>query len=114
MLESMMIWYPYLIPNALCAFALNVTIAMLIKETSAMGFILSGVVKDMVIVVASTYIFDTSLVAQQIAGFSIATTGIFFWSYMKIAPDATAVRLLGQILQMDTGKKVEKVEETKP
>merc|ERR1719163_2248656 len=108
MLESMMIWYPYLIPNALCAFFLNVTIAMLIKETSAMGFILSGVVKDMVIVVASTYIFDSSLVAQQIAGFSVATTGIFFWSYMKIAPEATSVRLLANILGMpDSEKKVD-------
>merc|ERR1719265_1549454 len=28
-------WYPYLIVNALCAFALNVTIATVIKEISA-------------------------------------------------------------------------------
>merc|ERR1719326_341145 len=109
--DRMIEWYPYLIPNALCAFTLNVTIAMPIKETSAMGFILSGVVKDMVIVIASTYLFDTSLAAQQMVGFSVATTGIFFWSYMKIAPEAHAVRLLGMLLRMPEPEK--KMEETK-
>merc|ERR1719331_2510381 len=99
-MDRMIEWYPYLIPNALCAFTLNVTIAMLIKETSAMGFILSGVIKDMVIVVASTYLFGDSLVAQQVLGFSVATSGIFFWSYMKIAPDSGAVQALGRMLMM--------------
>merc|ERR1712232_1351976 len=94
-------WWPYLLPNALCAFALNVTIATLIKHTSAMGFILSGVVKDIVIVIGSTCIFGGVLTLQQVFGFSIATFGIFFWSYMKISARSPMVCAVAKALGMD-------------
>jgi hypothetical protein len=100
-IERAAIWWPYLIPNALCAFALNVTIAVLIKQTSAMAFILSGVVKDMVIVCASTFMFGDVLARQQIVGFSVATTGIFVWSYCKVQPNAPLVVSFAQALGMD-------------
>lgn len=103
------IWWPYLLPNALCAFSLNVTIAVLIKQTSAMAFILAGVVKDMVIVCASTYIFGDSLARQQIAGFTVASSGIFFWSYCKLRPDSPTVLNFSQVLglRMEKPKSVE-------
>jgi hypothetical protein len=99
-IPRMAVWWPYLIPNAACAFALNVTIAVLIKNTSAMAFILAGVVKDMVIVVGSTYVFGEQLVPQQVLGFSIASSGIFFWSYMKLAPKSTVVQTFAKVLNM--------------
>jgi hypothetical protein len=94
-------WWPYLLPNALCAFVLNVTIATLIKHTSAMGFILSGVVKDIVIVAGSTFLFGGVLSAQQVLGFTVASFGIFFWSYMKIAAHSPLVRAVALVLKMD-------------
>ena len=39
-------WWSYLIPNACPAFCLDVWIALVIKETSAVGFTTTGVVKD--------------------------------------------------------------------
>jgi len=101
-------WWPYLIPNAFCAFSLNVTIAVLIKQTSAMTFILAGVVKDMVIVCASTYFFGDSLARQQVVGFTVATTGIFLWSYCKICPNARPVLQLSRALGLQTGEADEK------
>jgi hypothetical protein len=100
MIKQARIWWPYLIPNAFCAFFLNVTIAVLIKQTSAMAFILAGVAKDMVIVCAATYIFGDSLAHQQIAGFSVTTTGIFFWSYCKVQPTSPAVLMTARMLGM--------------
>jgi drug/metabolite transporter (DMT)-like permease len=97
-------WWPYLIPNALCAFFLNVTIAVLIKQTSAMAFILAGVVKDMVIVCASTYVFGDSLARQQVMGFTVATTGIFIWSYCKVQPDSPLVLSFANALGMPSPK----------
>jgi len=98
-------WLPYLIPNALCAFLLNLTISLVIKNTSAMGFILAGVVKDMVIVSASGYIFGDTLARQQLVGFFIATTGIFYWSFMKIRPDHSVVQRLANALGSTAYKK---------
>jgi drug/metabolite transporter (DMT)-like permease len=94
------LWWPYLLPNAFCAFALNVTIAVLIKQTSAMAFILAGVVKDMVIVCASTFLFGDSLAHQQIFGFSVATSGIFVWSYCKVRPNDPLVLSFSHALGM--------------
>ena len=39
-------WWIYILPNVSLAFMLNVTISLLIKESSASGFFLAGIVKD--------------------------------------------------------------------
>merc|ERR1719506_1955574 len=70
-LSRIAVWWPYLLPNAIMAFALNVTIAALIKECSAMAFVLSGIVKDMFIVTVSSIAFGEYVSPQQICGFSI-------------------------------------------
>jgi hypothetical protein len=106
------IWWPYLLPNALMAFALNVTISMLIKTTSAMGFALAGVVKDMVIVTASCVIFGDHLAMEQIIGFSVSTCGIFMWSYCKIQADSLMVLKASRFLGMEPeNTKLEKANE---
>lgn len=57
-------WF-LLIFNALNAFALNVVIATSLKRMSAVAFVVIGVVKDGVIVVASSMIFDDPISTQQ-------------------------------------------------
>lgn len=78
--------------NALLAFALNVTIAVFIKTASAMEFVLAGVVKDVTIVVASNMIQMHPMPLQQVIGFGISTSMIFYWSAMKIIPHHPIVK----------------------
>lgn len=99
-IPRVMVWWPYLLPNACLAFCLNVTIAVLIKECSAMGFILSGLVKDMFIVSVSSMMFGDIITAQQIVGFTICLAGIFYWSFMRIAPQSSLVIWMNRLLGM--------------
>jgi len=86
-------YWPILIPNALLAFSMNVTISILIKEASAISFIMSGLVKDVLIVLVSAGVFHESVVRQQYVGFVICLSGVFFWSYSRVAPDSSLVML---------------------
>merc|ERR1719229_1871372 len=83
-ITDLAVWWPYLIPNACIAFCLNVMIAQVIKETSAVGFIITGVVKDIALVVFSSAVFHDSITRQQWLSFTITLSGVFFWSFMKI------------------------------
>merc|ERR1719373_984968 len=80
-------WWHYLLPNAALAFVLNVTVATLIKEVSAVGFMLTGVVKDIVLVVVSAAAFGEQVAPMQVVCFSMILGGILFWSLMKAAPE---------------------------
>jgi len=90
-LHDLQIWWPYIIPNACLAFILNVTIAVLIKETSSITFIMTGLVKDVVIVLVSALVFKESVMAQQLIGFAICLSGVSMWSFSRAAPSSTVV-----------------------
>lgn len=83
-------WH-YLLPSAGLAVCLNILIALVLKECSAMGFIIAGVVKDILIVVASATVMGEMVSSQQYIGFIVALTGCAMWSSMKAAPDRKSV-----------------------
>jgi len=85
-------WWPYLLPNSCLAFCLNVTVSIVIKECSATGFVLAGLLKDIVVVSLSSFMFGDVITPQQRLGFGLCVLGVFFWSYMKIAPDSQLIR----------------------
>jgi len=89
--RAMQLWY-LLLPNATLAFVLNLLVATVIKETSAVGFILTGVVKDIVLVVVSSLVFGETVTGQQAVGFTLVLAGILFWSFMKAMPNHPFVR----------------------
>mmetsp|Transcript_70915 Transcript_70915/g.148341 ORF Transcript_70915/g.148341 Transcript_70915/m.148341 type:complete len:352 (-) Transcript_70915:82-1137(-) len=91
-------WWHYVLPNAFLAFALNIVVAFTIKEISAVGFVLAGVCKDICIVLISCMFFGEQVTAKQILGFVVAASGVFFWSYMRVAPSTQAVQLLNDLL----------------
>jgi len=91
-------WWPLLIGNACLAFILNVVVAAVIKECSAVGFVLAGLTKDIAIVVFSSVAFHEHVTSKQAGAFVITIAGVFFWSYVKIYPDAHLVRLLERLL----------------
>jgi hypothetical protein len=102
-ITDLAVWWPYLIPNACIAFCLNVMIAQVIKETSAVGFIITGVVKDIALVVFSSVMFHDSITMNQWLSFSITLSGVFFWSFMKVFPDHPAVKHFETVLGIGHG-----------
>eukprot|EP00448_Togula_jolla_P008893 CAMPEP_0170597172 /NCGR_PEP_ID=MMETSP0224-20130122/15562_1 /TAXON_ID=285029 /ORGANISM="Togula jolla, Strain CCCM 725" /LENGTH=289 /DNA_ID=CAMNT_0010921619 /DNA_START=255 /DNA_END=1124 /DNA_ORIENTATION=+ len=87
----------FLLPNALLAYALNLIIAMVLKNCSTMGFILAGMVKDIVIVVVSSHLFGDPVSRMQFMGFTVTLAGCGAWSLLKLMPNggvACALRTL--------------------
>ncbi|KAK4455498.1 triose-phosphate transporter family-domain-containing protein [Podospora aff. communis PSN243] len=62
--------------NGTCAFMLNVAVVLLIGKTSSLVLTLCGVLKDILLVVASMIIWGTQVTALQFFGYSIALGGM--------------------------------------
>lgn len=91
-------WWPLIIGNACLAVCLNVAVAAVIKECSAVGFVLAGLLKDIAIVIFSATVFNERVTQRQAISFVVTILGVFFWSYMKIDPTAPAVRFMEWVL----------------
>ncbi|RAK98486.1 TPT-domain-containing protein [Aspergillus ibericus CBS 121593] len=82
-----------LFANAAVAFGLNVAVVFLIGKTSALVLTLSGVLKDILLVVASMMIFRDPVTPLQAFGYAIALGGLV---YYKLGKDGVS-NLLAQI-----------------
>ncbi|PSK56781.1 hypothetical protein B9Z65_6405 [Elsinoe australis] len=65
--------------NAFVAFALNVSVVFLIGKTSSLVLTLSGVLKDILLVLASMLIFRDPVSPLQFFGYSIALGGLVYY-----------------------------------
>ncbi|KAK4143010.1 triose-phosphate transporter family-domain-containing protein [Dichotomopilus funicola] len=65
--------------NGMCAFLLNVSVVFLIGKTSSLVLTLCGVLKDVLLVVASMIIWGTQVTALQFFGYSIALGGMVYY-----------------------------------
>jgi drug/metabolite transporter (DMT)-like permease len=72
-----------MLANAMCAFALNSAIYLLIGKTSALTLNVAGVVKDFFLIIISAAVFESPISATQLIGFSIAAGGVFYYNYAK-------------------------------
>jgi len=90
--------WPYLMGNASVAVILNITISILIKHAGGLAFVLSGIVKDVMIVSTSTYIAGEMLNRQQLFGFILALSGIGMWGLLKTDPSQPIIRVLHRFL----------------
>ncbi|KAI9932437.1 hypothetical protein MW887_008678 [Aspergillus wentii] len=68
-----------LIANAGIALALNIAVVFLIGKTSALVLTLSGVLKDILLVVASMVIFRDPVTPLQVVGYGIALGGLVYY-----------------------------------
>jgi drug/metabolite transporter (DMT)-like permease len=68
-----------LFANALVAFLLNVSVVFLIGKTSSLVLTLSGVLKDILLVFASMFLFKDPVTLLQAFGYSIALGGLVFY-----------------------------------
>ncbi|KAI9889769.1 MAG: hypothetical protein M1814_004971 [Vezdaea aestivalis] len=68
-----------LLLNAFVAFALNVSVVFLIGKTSSLVLTLCGVLKDILLVVASILIWGTVITPLQMFGYFIALGGLVYY-----------------------------------
>jgi len=93
--------WPLVLGNCFVAFALNLLVATVIKECSALGLIMCGICKDICIVLFSALAFDELVTGRQICGFALTLVGVFYWSLMKAKPDSPVIRASKRLLCME-------------
>ncbi|KAK0635424.1 triose-phosphate transporter family-domain-containing protein [Bombardia bombarda] len=72
--------YGLLLLNAMVAFMLNVSSVFLIGKTSSLVMTLTGILKNILLVIASIMIWHTSITAMQFFGYTIALAGLVYYS----------------------------------
>ncbi|RYO81121.1 hypothetical protein DL764_009808 [Monosporascus ibericus] len=76
-----------LLLNAFIAFLLNVSSVLLIGQTSALAFVLTGLFKNVLLVVAAVSIWGTPISLLQLSGYAILLLGLFLyqldWDQLK-------------------------------
>mmetsp|Transcript_80070 Transcript_80070/g.226624 ORF Transcript_80070/g.226624 Transcript_80070/m.226624 type:complete len:389 (+) Transcript_80070:29-1195(+) len=81
-----------LLANGFLAFAMNISHSAFIKQSSAITFILTGIIlKDVMIVVIGSILMGDTLSRQQVFGFAFQLVGIVAWSLMKAFPQEAAL-----------------------
>ncbi|KAL2755152.1 hypothetical protein ACRALDRAFT_1082681 [Sodiomyces alcalophilus JCM 7366] len=65
--------------NGMCAFLLNVSVVFLIGKTSSLVLTLCGVLKDVMLVIASMIIWGTQVTGLQFFGYSLALGGMVYY-----------------------------------
>ena len=73
-----------LLANASTALALNLSVFLLIGQTSALTFNVAGVVKDWLIILASAYIFGNLISAAQVGGYLFAFVGVIYYNQQRV------------------------------
>lgn len=68
-----------LLANAMVAFLLNVSVVFLIGKTSSLVMTLCGVLKDILLVAASMFIWNTPVTGLQFFGYSLALVGLVYY-----------------------------------
>ncbi|KAJ3475132.1 hypothetical protein NLG97_g9563 [Lecanicillium saksenae] len=71
--------FPIFFFNGFCAFMLNVSVVLLIGKTSAVVLTISGVLKDILLVVASIMIWDTQVTPLQTFGYAGSLLGMIYY-----------------------------------
>ncbi|TQV95443.1 DMT family organic anion transporter [Cordyceps javanica] len=70
---------PLFIINGVVAFLLNVSTVLLIGKTSAVVLTMSGILKDILLVLSSILLFGDPVTSQQFFGYSIALGGLVYY-----------------------------------
>ena len=53
------LWWKYIVPNSCLAFVMNVTVSLVIKESSTFAFVLAGLVKAFAVVLRAIIFVET-------------------------------------------------------
>jgi len=80
-------WWAILLANALVAFLLNLSIALFMRRSSPVAFVLAGVVKDCAIVTLSAATMHEKISRLQVVGFTLQMCAVLVWGLMKKFPE---------------------------
>merc|ERR1719453_1414245 len=78
--------FPILLLNASVAYLLNVLMAAFVHASSAMSFVICGILKDVMIVVAGVVFLKEAISGQQALAFTAQIILIAIWAAMKMFP----------------------------
>mmetsp|Transcript_67548 Transcript_67548/g.133316 ORF Transcript_67548/g.133316 Transcript_67548/m.133316 type:complete len:488 (+) Transcript_67548:49-1512(+) len=81
--SAYVVWWPHLMANAVVALALNIAISLFMANTSAVGFIVAGIVKDVCLVCADVVISGTKLSHLQHGAFTLQLLFAASYSLLK-------------------------------
>ncbi|KAI5480059.1 DUF250 domain containing membrane protein [Pseudohyphozyma bogoriensis] len=84
---------PFLLVNASTAFCLNIAVVFLIGCASSLVLTLSGVIKDILLVLGSVIIMGSTVTFTQVVGYSIALAGLVVFKTPPEVIHAHFVRL---------------------
>ena len=73
-----------LLANAACAFALNLSVFLLIGKTSALTMNVAGVIKDWLLIGMSSLLFHSKVTPLNLQGYGLAFAGVFWYNWTKL------------------------------
>eukprot|EP00418_Pyrodinium_bahamense_P076830 CAMPEP_0179064998 /NCGR_PEP_ID=MMETSP0796-20121207/28232_1 /TAXON_ID=73915 /ORGANISM="Pyrodinium bahamense, Strain pbaha01" /LENGTH=528 /DNA_ID=CAMNT_0020761953 /DNA_START=53 /DNA_END=1639 /DNA_ORIENTATION=+ len=77
-------WWPHLVANALLALALNTSTSLFIAKSSSMCYLISGIVKDIAVIIVDAAIMGTRLSTLQVVAFLCQIAFILAYSQLKL------------------------------
>ena len=72
-----------LLSSAVLAFALNMSVYLLIGKTSALTMNVAGVIKDWLLICISSMLFDAPISSMQLLGYLLAFVAVCYYNYQK-------------------------------
>lgn len=87
LLQDFKVWWPLIVCNGFLAFLLNIIMVYMVVRTSAVGYNLSGIIKNVFCVTVFAMYFHEKLLPIQIVCYSISTLGILVYSMAKLFPE---------------------------
>ncbi|KXZ44371.1 hypothetical protein GPECTOR_68g342 [Gonium pectorale] len=81
----------WLLLSAVVAFALNMSVFLLIGRSSALTMNLAGVVKDWMLIGLSVLLFGSSVTRLQLIGYGVAFAAVMYYNYLKMQQAAQAM-----------------------
>ncbi|GIL65961.1 hypothetical protein Vafri_19608 [Volvox africanus] len=75
---------PLLLASAACAFALNMSVFLLIGKTSALTMNVAGVIKDWLLILLSVVLYGSPVTRTQLGGYGLAFVGVMYYNYAKV------------------------------
>ncbi|EFJ44764.1 hypothetical protein VOLCADRAFT_82602 [Volvox carteri f. nagariensis] len=74
----------WLLLSAVSAFALNMSVFLLIGRSSALTMNIAGVIKDWLLIALSVMLYKSPVGALQLCGYGVAFLGVCWYNYQKL------------------------------
>ncbi|PNH09408.1 putative sugar phosphate/phosphate translocator [Tetrabaena socialis] len=74
----------WLLLSAFTAFALNMSVFMLIGRSSALTMNVAGVIKDWLLILLSVMLYRSPVATLQLCGYGVAFAGVCWYNYQKL------------------------------